>query len=204
MATTGNSKPAPELSGDKATRIVDAMRKSIGTRGPVGSTFDNVARDAGVSRGLLHYYFGSKERLMIEVVRQESELRIAEIEAAFEAVESATDVIDVLLRQLSDVLEDEPSVYTLGFELMGEARRNPEIGAEVAEFHQRTRGRVADMLRRKQEQGVISLTVDPLGAASLVLALGNGLAMEILSDPKGDHSATLAAASEAGRMMLGG
>src|SRR5450432_970015 len=64
-----------ELSGDKAQRIIDAMRDSVAQRGAAGSTFEHVAREAGVSRGLLHYYFGTKERLLVEVVRRESEVR---------------------------------------------------------------------------------------------------------------------------------
>ena len=35
------------LSGDKAQRIVDAMRASVAARGAAGSTFDHVAREAG-------------------------------------------------------------------------------------------------------------------------------------------------------------
>ena len=58
-----------ELSGEKATRIVEAMRSSVARRGISGSTFEHVAREAGVSRGLLHYYFGTKEALLVEVVR---------------------------------------------------------------------------------------------------------------------------------------
>ena len=42
-----------ELTGDKAARIVEAMRASVAARGIAGSTFDHVAREAGVSRGLL-------------------------------------------------------------------------------------------------------------------------------------------------------
>ena len=51
------------------------MRASVAARGIAGSTFDHVAREAGVSRGLLHYYFGTKERLLVEVVRRECEVR---------------------------------------------------------------------------------------------------------------------------------
>ena len=65
-----------KLEGDKAQRIIAAMRASVATRGAAGSTFDHVAREAGVSRGLLHYYFGSKERLLVEVVRQDCDDRI--------------------------------------------------------------------------------------------------------------------------------
>src|SRR3984957_3254663 len=74
-AVPHQSSTRTELEGDKAARIVEAMRTSVAARGIAGSTFDHVAREAGVSRGLLHYYFGTKERLLVEVVRRECEVR---------------------------------------------------------------------------------------------------------------------------------
>ena len=72
-----------ELPSEKAARIVEAMRASVAERGIAGSTFDRVAREqAGVSRGLLHYYFGTKERLLVEVVRRESDVRGDSLEQA--------------------------------------------------------------------------------------------------------------------------
>ena len=52
------------------------MRSSVARRGIAGSTFEHVAREAGVSRGLLHYYFGTKEALLVEVVRRDAQHRI--------------------------------------------------------------------------------------------------------------------------------
>ena len=75
-ARTAEFAPARELSGDKAARIVEAMRISVAARGIAGSTFDQVARQAGVSRGLLHYYFGTKERLLVDAVRRECDVRL--------------------------------------------------------------------------------------------------------------------------------
>ena len=72
--------PAREPDREKATRIVEAMRASVAERGIAGSTFDHVAREAGVSRGLLHYYFGTKEALLVEVVRRDTEHRIARMD----------------------------------------------------------------------------------------------------------------------------
>src|SRR4029453_12063047 len=71
-----------ELSGEKAQRIVNAMRESVAKRGAAGSTFEQVAAEAGVSRGLLPYYFGTKERLLVEVVRRDTELRVARLDEA--------------------------------------------------------------------------------------------------------------------------
>src|SRR3569833_1369711 len=61
--------PERKLDSEKAQRIIEAMRASVGRRGAAGSTFDHVAAEAGVSRGLLHYYFGSEARLLVEVER---------------------------------------------------------------------------------------------------------------------------------------
>src|SRR3954451_6360826 len=97
-----------ELSGDKAQRIVDAMRASVGLRGAAGATFDHVAREAGVSRGLLHYYFGSKERLLVEVCRRYCDIRMSMLDEAFAGAHSAEDLIDALVRSLEDLLEHDP------------------------------------------------------------------------------------------------
>src|SRR5882757_2514111 len=97
-----------ELSGDKAQRIVDAMRNSVAQRGAAGSTFEHVAREAGVSRGLLHYYFGTKERLLVEVVRRDAELRIARLDEMLERAKTVADVLEVLVASLTDMIENEP------------------------------------------------------------------------------------------------
>src|SRR3954467_13308848 len=69
-----------KLEGEKAQRIIAAMRASVAARGAAASTFDHVAREAGVSRGLLHYYFGSKEQLLVEVVRHDCDVKIEAME----------------------------------------------------------------------------------------------------------------------------
>src|SRR6476469_3090136 len=99
MEAAGAQRP---IEGEKAQRIVDAMRSSVGRRGVAGSTFDHVAREAGVSRGLLHYYFGSKERLLIEVVRRDCDIRMDALEERLAKAESIDDIIEVLVAQLED------------------------------------------------------------------------------------------------------
>src|SRR4051812_7573794 len=105
-----------QLSGEKAQRIVDAMRSSVALRGVAGSTFDHVARDAGVSRGLLHYYFGSKERLLAEVVRRDTELRMAALDEQLASASSADDFIALLRDTLETMVREDTAFLTLLFE----------------------------------------------------------------------------------------
>ncbi|HET8672704.1 MAG TPA: TetR family transcriptional regulator, partial [Thermoleophilaceae bacterium] len=98
-----------KLESEKAQRIVAAMRESVGTRGAAGATFDHVARQAGVSRGLLHYYFGSKERLLVEVVRRDTELRVAMLEQNLAPAQTLDAVVEALVTQVRSFLAEDPA-----------------------------------------------------------------------------------------------
>src|SRR5205809_487893 len=50
-------------------RILDAAARMFGREGFQGASMGSVAAAAGVSKGLLHYHFQSKEHLLIEAVR---------------------------------------------------------------------------------------------------------------------------------------
>jgi AcrR family transcriptional regulator len=191
-----------ELSGDKAQRIVDAMRASVAARGIAGSTFEHVAGEAGVSRGLLHYYFGTKERLLVEVVRSDTAIRVARLEAPLAAAGSVDDVLDVLVSNLLDAIHSEPGIFELLFEVFSAGRRNPEIQREVADLFRRTRDRVAEVLEAKDREGAVSLRFGATATASFLFAIGDGIAVQVLSDPERDHGGVLEAGREAARHLL--
>src|SRR3954451_8488810 len=191
-----------ELSGDKAQRIVDAMRVSVAKRGAAGSTFEYVAREAGVSRGLLHYYFGTKERLLVEVVRRDAEIRVARLDAALEKAKSVDDVLDVLVAILTDMIENEPAFFLLLYELFSAGRRNPDIQKEVGQLFERTRSHVADVLRSKEEEGVLSLRFAAEDVVSFLFALGDGFALQALSDPSRDSTGAFEAGAASARFLL--
>lgn len=201
--SSAETKPAQDLTGEKATRIVSAMRTCVAKYGAAGATFDHVSKEAGVSRGLLHYYFGSKERLLIEVIRRETDRLVEAIQAATSIAGSAEELVNLLLAQLQIILENEPELYLLAFELIGEARRHPEIGAEVAEYNRKTRGQFAEIIEQMTEKGAITPRHAPLATASALLAMANGLALEIFQDSTGEHAACIAADIDAALYLLG-
>jgi AcrR family transcriptional regulator len=194
--------PERELTGEKAQRIVDAMRKSVAERGAAGSTFEHVAREAGVSRGLLHYYFGTKERLLVEVVRRDTELRIEMLDEPLGRAKTVDDVLDVLVTSLMDMIENAPEYFLLLYELFSAGRRNSDIQRELGQLFGRTRGHVGEVLRAKEGEGVLSLRYDAEAVTSYLFALGDGFALQALSAPGQDQSGLLAASKAAARYLL--
>ena len=202
-AASRRSPARAQLSGEKAQRIVDAMRSSVALRGVTGSTFDHVARDAGVSRGLLHYYFGSKERLLAEVVKRDTELRLGMLDEQLATASSAADFIAMLRSTLESMLREDIEFLTLSFEVFTLSRRNPEIAAEYTQLVRRTREQVAAVLAAKQDEGVLTLHGEPEAIAEIIFGIGDGLALRLLGEPDRDHRATVDAGTRAVAALIG-
>ncbi|MHB8532305.1 MAG: TetR/AcrR family transcriptional regulator [Solirubrobacteraceae bacterium] len=193
---------ARALSSDKAQRIIDAMRRSVARRGTTASTFDHVSREAGVSRGLLHYYFGTKEQLLVEAVRRDGELRIEQLERRLSTATTAEDFIDLMAENLQETLREDPDFVTLAFELFTLARRNEDIAVEFAALTRRTREQVARMLAAAQEQGILRLHAEPEAVAEVLFSLADGLALRMLTEPDRDFTMTIRAGITAVRALL--
>jgi AcrR family transcriptional regulator len=202
-ATSAQLPPARELTSEKAARIVDAMRASVADRGIAGSTFDLVAREAGVSRGLLHYYFGTKERLLVEVVRRECDVRKRRLEAAIEDADSADIVLDALVQSFQDFLGAGPTAALMHYEMLTLAQRNAEIAGELAQLGRSTRMHLAEILRAKHDSGALELRADPETVALFLFALADGLTVRSLSEPGLDVSPAMGQAVAAARALLG-
>jgi AcrR family transcriptional regulator len=197
-----SSEATKSLSGEKPQRIVEAMRRSVARRGTAGSTFDHVAREAGVSRGLLHYYFGTKEQLLVEAVRRECEVRMEMLERQLADARTADDFIDLMAHNLQETVSSEPDFVTLVFELFSLSRRNEEIAVEYAELLRRTREQVAQLLAGAQAQGVLQLHAEAEVVAEILFSLADGFALRMLSEPDRDFSATVQAAIMCVRVLL--
>jgi AcrR family transcriptional regulator len=196
------SAPTRTLTSDKAERIVEAMRSSVARRGVAGSTFDHVAREAGVSRGLLHYYFGTKERLLVEVVRRDCEVRMAMLDERMAGANSLDDVLARLLAELHELVDREPEILTLIFELFTLGRRNEELAAEFAELVRRTREQLAGVLAAKREEGVLQLAAEPDVIADVLFSFADGIALRMVAEPDRDWAPVVAAGMQSIRPLL--
>jgi AcrR family transcriptional regulator len=190
------------LSGEKAQRIVEAMRRSVARHGASGSTFDHVAREAGVSRGLLHYYFGTKEQLLVEAVRRDCELRMEMLEHQLAGAQTADDFIDLMAQNLQETVREDPDFVTLVFELFTLSRRNEDIAVEYAGLMRSTRVQVAEMLANAQREGVLRLHAEPEAVAEILFSLGDGFALRMLTEPDRDFTATVRAGIACARALL--
>jgi AcrR family transcriptional regulator len=183
-----------------ARRLVVAAREVLITRGLAGTTWEAVERAAEVSTGTLRYYFGNKERMLEEVLRADSDARVAQLRArvepalSVEEIEQAlADILELLLTGGGFVVLQELGTPSLRDEGLRRARD---------ELRTRFRDALAELLERKAEQGVVALPATPAAVAGLLAIIGQGVGAEATSSPTWDPAPTIQLARRAARQLL--
>ena len=190
------------LTGEKSQRIVEAMRESVAEVGIAGSTFDRVSRKAGVSRGLLHYYFGTKERLLVDVIRRDTEIRVETLGAALRSANDVDEVLGAFFSTFARTLESEVGYVYLVSELFVAGRQNEEILRELGRLYETARTEFAAILEEKEREGVVRLRYPAADVLTYLFASGDGASVQRLSQPATDFAGVDKLSYDTARFLL--
>jgi AcrR family transcriptional regulator len=168
-------------SDEKKEAILDAARAILGSQGFAATTINQIARYAGVSRGLLHYYFESKEDLLNRTVERNMAGSLRLVAAVFTECSTALDLAARLANALRVLARHDPAFFGLLFECWLLARREDPPGPFSALFN-RFRDTMAAQLDEARNAGLVDAGLDPVATAALLVAMMHGLALQILLD----------------------
>lgn len=176
------STARPKGTKDRHREILDAAARVITERGLAETRISDVARSAGVSPGLILYYFESKDRLLSEALTFANDQFYLRMSRDIRRIPSAKDQ----LRRLIDLsvpgyLPEYGKLdeWALWIEVWVRALRDPQMAKDRELLDQRWRQSIADIIRSGQDSGEFS----PGDATELALRLGSlidGLAIQVV------------------------
>ena len=88
-------------------------------------------------------------------------------------------------------------------ELFVAGRHSPELERELGELYSRARREFAEILRAKDDEGVIELRLDAEAVISYLFAAGDGATIQQLTDPTLPVERTAEAGYAVARFLLG-
>lgn len=189
----------------RRTQMLRAAAELICERGFADTRITDVAKRANASSALVIYYFGTRDRLLVDALRFSEDMFYAAAEKMLAEVPSAYDRISLLV-QWTCVQENAgelPGAWGLWFDLWAQAFRHPEVAKDRIEFDARWRTMISDVVRAGQAAGEIG-KVDVRGFAMTFSALLDGLSIQVaLDDPDIDSDRAYAIAMRYAEGALG-
>lgn len=148
------------------------------------ASIDDVAHDAGYTKGAFYANFASKEDLFLAMLEERFAERMEQIEAIGEREgedieEQAREAGDEFVRYLASDTEWQ----RLFFEFAAYASRNEEFRLELVSRYRSLRERLARSFISRAEGIDGPLAVDPERLATMTFAMANGFALERLLEP---------------------
>ena len=193
------SKPAPAARREPAgvsegrreavEALLDAAERLLVEQGYGAITTRKLAEQAGINPGLVHYYFGSMEEVMVQVLERFT-ARLIERQRAMYATDRP--FLEKWRMAWTFQEEDLANGYAkIWLELQAMAWNRPEMRARVQQVNDEWRAVLTEAFAPAlREYGFGALSLE--AAVSLVMTMAQGYMLERLSDIHEGHAALLA------------
>lgn len=183
------AEPAPATENNEARRIqmLRAAAELVCERGFSETRISDVAKRAGVSSALVIYYFGTRDRLLVDALRHSEESFYEAAEQMLADVPSLRDRISLLIQWtcVPEGKNEIPGAWGLWFDLWSQAFRHDEVKAGRVELDARWRRMIVDAV----ESADLDSDVDARMFAVEFSALLDGLSIQVaLEDPEVDST----------------
>jgi AcrR family transcriptional regulator len=168
-------------------QVLDAAYACFARKGFHETTMQDIAREAGVSYGVVYHYFDGKEDVIEAVWQASRQARSVRYQAAQQkdtAPEILAEFLDLSLKRL-EMPEFDPEMR-FRIQLFGETLRNPRLGEQVRAVWDDVMEMLEDAICLGQERGEINPGVDPRALARAYLAVHDGLVLQKTIDPDVD------------------
>ncbi|HEX5951239.1 MAG TPA: TetR/AcrR family transcriptional regulator [Actinomycetota bacterium] len=170
-------------SKDRHQEILDAAARVITDRGLAETRISDIAEEAGVSPGLILYYFDSKDRLLSEALTYANDQFYLRMSREIRRIPSARDQLARLVDlSVPGLLPEYGRLdeWALWIEVWVRALRDPEMAKDREVLDQRWRAQLADIIRGGQASGEFSSGEDADELALRIATLINGLAIQVI------------------------
>lgn len=164
-------------------RLLEAAAAVFARRGYHVATLEEVAAEAGFTKGAVYSNFESKEALFLALVDQEIAKRVQEIGAVVQAA-GGGDIEAEAERQFQRFVREEPHWPFLFYEFFAYGARREDLRGEFIKRRRAVHRVIANGIRVQAEQAGFDLPIPAEQIAVAFEALMNGLAFNRVLDPR--------------------
>jgi AcrR family transcriptional regulator len=166
--------------------LLDAAERLLVDVGYAGVTTRRLAEEAGVNHGLVHYYFGSIENVLVRTLERFTE-RLTQRQREM----YATDIpfIEKWRTAMRYLVEEDVRYEKVWLELQALAWNRPEMRERLAPVDAEWRAVLTDAFAKPREELGIDMPLDAL--VSLVVTFNFGIMVERLAGITTGHAELL-------------
>jgi AcrR family transcriptional regulator len=175
------TKPVVRPGHESEQALLDAAERLLVDVGAAGLSTRRIAEEAGANHGLVHYYFGSVEQLLVRVLERFTE-RLIERQRRLYA--SDQPFLEKWRTAMAYLDEDRP-YQKVWFELQALSWNRPDLCERLARVHGEWRAVLLEAFAPLREELALDMPLEAL--VSLVYTFNEGIMLDRLSGLETEH-----------------
>ena len=176
------------------SRLLDAAEKVFIEHGFHAASVDQVAEEAGYSKGAVYSNFENKDELFLALLERRVDSRALGIEADVSTDQPIGDQIEQAGIAFFDVFLEQRQWSLLLMEYATHAARHPHLRERFASRNRRMRDAIAELIEHHLDALGLQPPVPSGDLATILFAMGDGFILEKLTDPDGVPDSLFASA----------
>jgi AcrR family transcriptional regulator len=164
----------PQVTRGQEEAFLDAAERLLVELGYPGVTTRRLAAEAGLNHGLVHYYFGSVENLLVRVLERFTERLTARQRTMYG--DPDVPFLDKWRQAMRYLVGEDVEYEKVWLELQALAWNHPELRARVADVNDEWRAVLTEAFAGPRERYGIEMPLDAL--VSLVVTFNEGIILE--------------------------
>jgi TetR/AcrR family fatty acid metabolism transcriptional regulator len=174
-----------KMGDTRRRQILTGLLKAVGEHGLQRCNMTDVAEAAGVSRGILHYYFKNKDDMIGTLVAHLKESYLPDFRDQIAQMDDPQEQLNQSLwYPVQTFGQAGAGLAKVWIEFWGLAAHHPEVHQFINDTQQALRSHFLQILKTGIEKGVFNKKIKPEKLASIILAALEGMVLQWHFNPE--------------------
>ena len=176
-----NDKSKSDIINLRRSQLTRAAYKVVGQKGYYEFTIRDIAREAGLSTGLVHYYFKNKEDLLLNLLKEINKNMTAILNRSISTSSDPREKLNIFMTQAFDLVKNEKDYFYIVIDFWTQVNTNERMKRANIKLFKSYRDECARIIREGIDKGVFA-RVEVEYTSSVIISIIQGLIIQYVID----------------------
>lgn len=165
----------------RRNQLIRAAYKVVGQKGYYDFTIRDIAREANLSTGLVHYYFKNKEDLLLNLLKEINRNMLLILNRSIGTAEDPREKLAIFMKQAFDLVENEKDYFYIVIDFWTQVNKNDRMKRANIKLFKSYRDEIAKILKEGIDRGVF-VKMDVNYTSAVIISIIQGLIIQFVID----------------------
>lgn len=178
-----NDRNRNDILNLRRSQLTKAAYQVVSKKGYYNFTIKDIANEAGLSTGLVHYYFKDKQDLLLTLLKEINSNVRHLLDMEIRESSDPREKLDIFITQAFNIVEREQSYFYVLLDFWTQLNHNERMRNAIRKLYESYRSVCSGILSEGVEAGYFKKDMDIHYTATMIVSMIQGTIIQYVIDP---------------------